>query len=44
MYLQERGCENVDWIHLADIAQLWGLMNMVMSLEVPYMARNFRTI
>jgi hypothetical protein len=33
--LRERGCEGVDWIHLAqDRDQWWDLVNTVMNLQV----------
>jgi hypothetical protein len=35
MDFREKGCESVDWIHLAqDMEQWWALLNMVMNLLV----------
>jgi len=36
MDLREKGCEVVDWIHLAqDKDQWWAVVNTVMNLRVP---------
>jgi hypothetical protein len=44
MDLREVGCEEVDWMHLAqDRGHWWVLMNTVMSLWVPLKAGNFMT-
>jgi len=37
MDLREIGCNDVDWIHVAqDIDRLWALVNTVMNLRLPY--------
>jgi hypothetical protein len=42
MDLNERGYENVDWVHLAQDKDQWqALVNTVMSLRVPWNAGNF---
>jgi len=42
--LQEVGCEDVDWIDLAqDRDRRWALVNAVMNLRVPLNAENFLT-
>jgi len=42
MDLQEVGCGGVDWIELAQDRERWpALVNVVMSLLVPYNAENF---
>jgi hypothetical protein len=42
MYLTEIGCDDEDWIYLAqDRIQLWVLVNAVMSLRVPQKAGYF---
>jgi len=33
--LQEVGCEDMDWIELADRDRWWALMNAVMNIRVP---------
>jgi len=36
MYLQEVGCEGMDWIDMAEDGNWWrGLVNVVMNLWVP---------
>jgi hypothetical protein len=45
MVLREKGCEVVDWIHLAQERDLWrGLVNTAVNLLVPYKAGNFLTM
>jgi len=44
MYLQEVGCEGLDWIDLAQDRVRWGaLVNTVMNLRVSYNARYILT-
>jgi hypothetical protein len=45
MDLSETGCENVDWIQLAQDKDKWRvLVNKVMNFRVPQKAENFLTI
>jgi hypothetical protein len=44
MDLQEVGCEDVDWIGLAqDSLRWWALVNAVMNLQIPKNVGNFLT-
>ena len=45
MYLQEVGCEDIDWIELAHNRDRWrALVNTDMNLRVPHDVGNFLTI
>jgi hypothetical protein len=42
--LKKIGCENMDWMHLAQDRDQWrALVNMIMKLRVPKKAGNFVT-
>jgi len=44
MDLQVVGCEDMDWIDLAqDRDRWWALVNAVMNIWIPYSAGNFLT-
>jgi hypothetical protein len=44
MVLKRTGCEDVDWVHLAQSMIQWrAVVNILMNLQVPLKAKNFLT-